>query len=87
MKAKDEIVGSPLPSTARRALYSSVISQFALRTINELFQADEAATTDTVVLNGHVHATDQRTGQQVHPCLLTVRTTRDQFRGPRPTKR
>jgi restriction system protein len=81
VKAKDEIVGSPLPSTARRALYSSVISQFALRTINELFQADEAATTDTVVLNGHVHATDQRTGQQVHPCLLTVRTTRDQFAG------
>jgi restriction system protein len=79
VKAKDEILGSSVPPSARKASYSSVIAQLALRTINEVFQADEAATTDTVVLNGHVHAIDQRTGQPVHPCLVTVRTTRDQF--------
>ena len=28
-----------------------------------------------------MRATDQRTGQPVHPCLVTVRTTSDQFAG------
>lgn len=47
--------------------------------LSELLRADEATTADTVVLNGHVHTTDERTGRPIHPCLVTVRTTRDQF--------
>jgi len=79
VKARDEITGAPLPAAARKSLYTSIIAQLALRTINEVFRADVASTTDTVVLNGRVHAIDQRTGKRIHPCLVTVRTTRDQF--------
>ena len=79
VKTRDEIAIAALPARTRKDLYMSIIAQLALRTINEIFQSDDATTTDTVVLNGHVHAIDQRTGKPIHPCLVTVRTTRDQF--------
>jgi restriction system protein len=44
-----------------------------------MFQADRASHIDSVVFNGHVNTTDPRTGQTIHPCLVTLRTTRDVF--------
>lgn len=79
IKSRDEIIGSPLAASTRRTLYTSIIAQLALRTISEILRADEVTTADTVVLNGHVDTTDERTGRPIHPCLVTVRATRDQF--------
>jgi restriction system protein len=79
VKARDEIVTSARPEKERRALYSSLIAQIALRTIYEAFRADGHGVVETIVFNGHVHAIDRRTGQNVHPCLVTVRTTRDRY--------
>jgi restriction system protein len=79
VKARDEIAVTAMPATARKTLYTSLISQTALATIHLVFSADSHNVVDTVVLNGHVEAIDPRTGQTIHPCLLTVRTTRDRF--------
>jgi len=79
VKTRDEIVASARPANERRTLYSSLIAQIALRTIYEAFRADSHSVVETIVLNGHVHAVDRRTGQNIHPCLVTVRTTRDRF--------
>ncbi len=81
VKPRDEISSTPLPATQRRTLYSSVVSQVALRTLHEIFEADRTAKLETVVLNAFVSTRDKRTGQAVRPCLVTVRTTRDQFVG------
>jgi restriction system protein len=79
IKSRDEVTSSAMSASERRALYTLVIAQVALRTIQEAFRADQYRVVDTVVLNGHVATVDKRTGQDIHPCLVTARTTRDRF--------
>jgi restriction system protein len=81
VKAKDEITPKARPLAQRKALYASVVAQVTLRTVHEMFQADRAGHIESVVFNGHVDTTDPRTGQPIHPCLVTLRTTRDLFGG------
>jgi restriction system protein len=42
VKAKDEITSKARPATQRRALYTRVVSQVTLRTVHEMFGADQA---------------------------------------------
>ena len=44
-----------------------------------LLTSDNAGHIDTVVFNGHVDTTDPGSGQRIHPCLVTLRTTRETF--------
>jgi len=79
IKTRDEISETALPATQRKALYTSVIAQVALRTIHEILEADRSKKLETLVFNGYVNTTDKRTGKSVSPYLVTVRTTRDSF--------
>lgn len=79
VKAKHEIVTTQRPASQRRELYSSVIAQIALSTLDELFAADRAGHLETIVFNGHVDAIDKGTGRRVYPCILSVRTSREIF--------
>lgn len=79
IKARDELKPVELSATERRRIYSSLIAQIALSVLRAAFLADHHATVDTIVLNGHVHTIDKRTGQPIHPCLVTVRATRERF--------
>jgi restriction system protein len=79
VKARDEIVETASPLNQRKAMYASVLGQVCLRTIHELFEADRAKIVDTIVFNGHVSTIHAATGRDHHPCLITLRTTRDVF--------
>lgn len=79
VKAKDEITPKARPATQSRALYANVVAQVTLRSVYEMFRADRADHIESVVFNGHVDTIDPRTGQPTHPCLITLRTTRDLF--------
>jgi restriction system protein len=79
IKSRDELKPVDLPATERRRIYSSLIAQVALSVLRVAFLADHHAVVDTIVLNGHVHTIDKRTGQPIHPCLVTVRATRERF--------
>jgi len=79
IKARDEVTPTTRPASQRRALYASVVAQTTLRTIHELFEADRGRHLDTVVFNGYVSAVDRGTGRTARPCLVTVRTSRDEF--------
>lgn len=79
VKTKDEITTTPRPETKRKALYASVTSQIALRTLHELFEADRTGQLETIVFNGYVDSIDRSTGRPARTCLVTVRTTRDTF--------
>ena len=79
VKSRDDIKPSPLPAAERKRLYSSLVAQLALVTLRNAFSADQAGVISTIVLNGHVHTIDRRTGQNIHPCLITVRCTRERF--------
>jgi restriction system protein len=79
VKQSDSIAESAQPQTQIKALYASIVAQVAIRTVRALLTSDKAAHIDTVVFNGHVDTTDPGSGRRIHPCLVTLRTTRETF--------
>jgi restriction system protein len=79
IKAKDEIASKARPASQRKTLYAGVVAQITLRSVYEMLRADKARHLESIVFNGHVDTIDPRTGQPTHPCLITLRTTRDLF--------
>jgi restriction system protein len=79
VKARDEITSTARPAKDRKERYAAVLAQLSLRTVHELFEADRAGAVETVVFNGIVDSVDPRTGQNIRPCLITLRTTRERF--------
>jgi restriction system protein len=80
VKSGDRIepVARPLPK--RRALYSHLLSQVALKFVDTVFRASPPGIVDCLTLNGMLDTVDPATGQQVRVCLLSVRVTEDTFR-------
>jgi restriction system protein len=79
VRSKKEIATTHRSEADRRGLYATMIAQATLRVIYVLFNADYAGQVESIVFNGHVDAVDQATGHQIHPCLVTLRTTRAVF--------
>jgi restriction system protein len=71
---------NPMPASDRKRRYASLIAQLALLFIERTFACDTREVIETVVLNGHLASIDKRTGHEINPCLVTVRTTEDRFR-------
>lgn len=59
--------------------YDSVLYQVALRSLYELFQADDAGAIDSIVFNGWVKSIDKATGKEVAACILSVHAGRREF--------
>jgi restriction system protein len=57
-----------------------VLAQTVLRSLHEIYQSDVGQHIQVVVLNAHVSTVNPGTGKPIRPCLITVRTTRDEFR-------
>lgn len=81
IKSKDLIEAKQRKQTDIKEFYQDVVAAVALRTLSEVFEADECGHIDVVIFNGFVHATDPSTGKSVHPCILSVRVTREVFSG------
>lgn len=79
VKARDEISSTARPESQRKALYSNVIAQVALRTVHELLEADRRGHVETVVYNGMVESIDKRTGTPARVCVVSFRATVDTF--------
>lgn len=79
VKGKDEIREKPRKKGEVADLYRVVVASVALRVLNEVFSSDSAGTVAVAVFNGVVHTTHPGTGESISPCLVSVRTTRDDF--------
>jgi restriction system protein len=78
-KHSDEIIESEKPEKERQALYLSVVAQTVLRRLYEIYGVDVEQIIDVVAINAFVDAIDPATGLQIRPCLVSVRTTRNDF--------
>jgi restriction system protein len=78
-RARDKVTTNARPPAEISRRYASVVTQVALRTVHELFEADRSRLVETIVFNGIVDTIDRATGHAVRPCLVTVRTIRDTF--------
>lgn len=79
VKKTDEIVEVKRSEKIRHAMYSAAIAQVVLRCLFDIFRGDSQEIVESAVLNAHVSTIDPATGHAIHPCLVSVRTTRDRF--------
>ena len=78
-KTKDEITEKARKSSEIKALYQDIVAAITIRTIHEIFEADKGNNIQVVTFNGFVSTTDPATGKDMHPCLVSVRVTKDSF--------
>jgi restriction system protein len=78
-KITDSISSTSRPEAQRRMLYASVIAQVTLRSLHELFKANNCNHFETLTFSGYVSTIAPGTGQPIRPCIITVRTTQDIF--------
>ncbi|GLZ43250.1 restriction endonuclease [Actinokineospora sp. NBRC 105648] len=69
------------PADEIRKTYQSVVAQLALQALHLAYAADPGGLVNTVVFNGMIDKIDPATGQQIRPCLITLRATRELFDG------
>lgn len=78
-KTKDEISSKPRKPAEIKSLYEDVLSAIALRTLHEVFEADQGSHVAVACFNGYIATVDPATGRDLHAHLLSVRVTREQF--------
>jgi restriction system protein len=79
IKSSDEIGETKKAQKARQNLYAGFVPKIVLRRLYEVFASDCEKVVDVVTVSAFVQAVDPSTGQRVQPCLVSVRTTRDEF--------
>ncbi|KAA9005482.1 restriction endonuclease [Paenibacillus spiritus] len=78
-QSRDEIKGVPFKPKELNEIYSLLVASIALRTLHELFEADQGAHLDSVVFNGVVSTVDLSTGLDIRPCIVTIQTGKEEF--------
>jgi restriction system protein len=74
-QASDNFSEKHLSDVNAAKLYDDLIYQVALRTCNELPEADQAAALTSVVFNGFVTAVDKGTGNEVTACIISMQAS------------
>jgi|SRR5580693_2507202 restriction system protein len=79
VQSRGEFVERHLSPTKLDKLYDSLLYQITLRTLYELFGADEGHALKSVVFNGYVRDLDPANGQDREACILSVHASRETF--------
>ena len=74
-----EFQGVPISDAEFKRLYDEVLYQICLRTLHELFRADDVNVIKNIVFNGWVQAIDKATGADTHPCIMTIQANKAEF--------
>lgn len=79
VKTRDAIDAKARKASDIKALYQDIIASITLRTLHEVFEADQADALALVTFNGVVDAHDPTTGQEVRVPVVSVRATKAAF--------
>lgn len=79
VKARDAVDEKPRKATEIKELYQDIVASVCLRTIHEIFEADQGDHIQVVAFNGFVQSVDPATGRDIRPYLISVRTTKEKF--------
>jgi restriction system protein len=79
VQSTDSYVEKHLSENQMARLYDDLVYQIALRSIHELFEADQLHALKAIVFNGFVTAVDKSTGKEVTACILSVQTSPEIF--------
>jgi len=79
VKSRDSIEEKQRRPNQVRELYLDVVASVCLRSIHEVFEADQHSHLASVVFNGFIHGIDPATGRDAHVHFISVRAPRDPF--------
>lgn len=79
VKATGELKESHITEREKKANFEAVVYQICLRTIHELFEADEFKNMNGILFNGFVNFIDPRTGREARSCLISILVRKDEF--------
>jgi len=77
--AREEFQDVFISDAEAKRLYDEVLYQICLRTLFELFKADDLDAIKSIVFNGWVRSIDRATGADTHPCIMTVHAVKAEF--------
>lgn len=76
---RKELKESHLSETQVARIYDESIYKITLRTLHELFEADQANALDAIIFNGWVEAINKATGKLVNNCIVSVQAVKSEF--------
>jgi restriction system protein len=76
---RQEFQEVPVSDSWLKRVYDEALYQIALRTLHEVFTADDTGVLKSVVFNGWVHSIDKATGAETHGCILSIQVSREEF--------
>lgn len=79
IQSRDEFKEKNLPDARVKRLYDSLVYQIVLRTVHEVFEADQMNAVESIVFNGYVTAVNPSTGMSATTCILSLQTNREEF--------
>jgi restriction system protein len=79
VQTRDAITGKARKDNDIKEIYQEAIASIALRTIHEIFEADQGAHIAAVCFNGYIRTVDPATGRDIQPHLISVRATKEKF--------
>jgi restriction system protein len=77
--AREQFQEVPVSDAWLKKTYDDVLYQIALRTIHELYIADESEVLKSIVFNGWVQSIDRATGVETRGCILSIQAEREEF--------
>ncbi len=79
IQSRDEFKEIYLSQAAFNKMYDHLLYQISLRTIHELYEADEIDAIESIVFNGWVNSIDKATGKEVNGCIMSVQAMKPEF--------
>lgn len=79
VKSTGELKETKIAQREIKSIYDSACYQIALRTLHELYEADEADNFANILFNGTVAFVDPATGQRSESCIMSVLVEREAF--------
>lgn len=79
IKTRRTVEERPRKPAEIKAIYREVVAQTALRTLHEVFEADQGNHIDVAVFSGYVNKIDETTGNDIRPYLVSVRVSKEAF--------
>ncbi|WP_066270211.1 restriction endonuclease [Hydrogenophaga palleronii] len=79
VKTKDSIEAKSRKPTEIKQLYQDIVASIALRTLHELFEADQADALALATFNGMVDTHDPASGRDVRVAVVSVRSSKAEF--------
>lgn len=77
--ARKELKEYYLSDVQLAKLYDNAIYKIALRTLHELFEADQIDAIQLIAFNGWVNSIDKGTGKPINACIISIQVNKQEF--------